>query len=262
LPRRYSSQWALTPISTNSHLSLQAARQGGSSGLLNSWRLGGALWGARSVRPALNVARQPPRAQPERRSTATRARRAVRPPPRSDSLSGVTKAARLLDGSDDDALLALFRAMASGNDAEVRRRLDAAPALASRAIRIGASREDPAKYSLFGDPSLRLRRRHGSARRGRRAPTRPRRVPRQSGRECPGSQPQGRRAAPLRRRRESWSAPVGPDCTTRGDRLPRRGRCRSRRERQERRGAAPSSRSDPVARTRLLPSSSTAQTRG
>jgi ankyrin repeat protein len=61
---------------------------------------------------------------------------------------GVTKAGRPLDGPDDDALLALFRAMASGNDAEVRRRLDAAPALASRAIRIGASREDPGTYFL------------------------------------------------------------------------------------------------------------------
>jgi ankyrin repeat protein len=61
---------------------------------------------------------------------------------------GVTKAARPLDGPDDDALLALFRAMASGNDAEVRRRLDAAPALASRAIRIGASRENPSTYFL------------------------------------------------------------------------------------------------------------------
>jgi ankyrin repeat protein len=60
----------------------------------------------------------------------------------------VTKAARPLDGSDDDALLALFRAMASGNDAEVRRRLDTAPALARRAIRIGASREDPGTYFL------------------------------------------------------------------------------------------------------------------
>jgi ankyrin repeat protein len=61
---------------------------------------------------------------------------------------GVTKAARPLDGSDDDALLALFRAVASGKDGEVRRRLDAAPALASRGIRIGASREDPVTYFL------------------------------------------------------------------------------------------------------------------
>jgi ankyrin repeat protein len=60
----------------------------------------------------------------------------------------VTKAARPLDRSDDDALLALFRAMASGNDTEVIRRLDAAAALASRAIRVGACRENPDTYSL------------------------------------------------------------------------------------------------------------------
>ena len=41
-----------------------------------------------------------------------------------------------------------FRAMASGNDVDVRGRLDAVPALASRAIRIGASREDPGTYFL------------------------------------------------------------------------------------------------------------------
>jgi len=60
----------------------------------------------------------------------------------------VTNAARPFNGSDDDALLALFRAMASGNDPEVRRRLDAAPMLASRAIRVGATREDPQTYLL------------------------------------------------------------------------------------------------------------------
>lgn len=61
----------------------------------------------------------------------------------------MTKAVRSLDGSDDGALLALFHAMASGDDTEVRRRLDAAPTLASRAIRIGASREDPSTYFLL-----------------------------------------------------------------------------------------------------------------
>ncbi len=38
--------------------------------------------------------------------------------------------------------------MASRKDGEVRRRLDAAPALASRPIRIGASRQDPGTYFL------------------------------------------------------------------------------------------------------------------
>ena len=60
----------------------------------------------------------------------------------------MTKAERPLAGSDDDALLELFGVMAAGYDAEARRLLDAAPALASQAIRIGASRQDPGTYFL------------------------------------------------------------------------------------------------------------------
>ena len=53
-----------------------------------------------------------------------------------------------LDGSDDGALLALFGAIASREWPEVARRLDAAPALASRPTRTGASRQDPAPYFI------------------------------------------------------------------------------------------------------------------
>jgi hypothetical protein len=60
----------------------------------------------------------------------------------------VTKAARPHDGSDDAALLELFGAIASRDDPEVRRRLDKAPPLASRPIRIGATRDDPRTYFL------------------------------------------------------------------------------------------------------------------
>ena len=60
----------------------------------------------------------------------------------------VANATRPLNGSDDDALLAVFHAIASGNGGEVTRRLDGAPALASCAIRIGASRQDPGTYFL------------------------------------------------------------------------------------------------------------------
>ena len=52
------------------------------------------------------------------------------------------------DGSDDPGQLALFRAIASGNDSEVRRRLDASSRLASRPIGIGATRDDPRPYFL------------------------------------------------------------------------------------------------------------------
>ncbi len=52
------------------------------------------------------------------------------------------------DGSDDVALLALFRAIASRDEREVARRLDASRELAVRPIRVGASREDAQTYFL------------------------------------------------------------------------------------------------------------------
>jgi hypothetical protein len=52
------------------------------------------------------------------------------------------------DGRDDAALLALFRAIASRDDSEVARRLEASPDLAIRSIRIGASRDYAKTYFL------------------------------------------------------------------------------------------------------------------
>ena len=52
------------------------------------------------------------------------------------------------DGSDDAALLAMFRAIASHDDRDVARRLDASPDLATRPIRIGATRDYAKTYFL------------------------------------------------------------------------------------------------------------------
>ena len=52
------------------------------------------------------------------------------------------------DGSDDAALLALFRAIASRDDREVARRLDASGDLATRPIHIGATRDYAKTYFL------------------------------------------------------------------------------------------------------------------
>jgi len=60
----------------------------------------------------------------------------------------VTRPSRQLDGSVDAALLALFGAIASHDYLETTRRLDAAPDLATRPIRTGASRQDPDTYFL------------------------------------------------------------------------------------------------------------------
>ena len=60
----------------------------------------------------------------------------------------MTKPSRQLDGSVDAALLALFGAIASHDSSETTRRLDAAPHLATRPIRVGASRQDPDAYFL------------------------------------------------------------------------------------------------------------------
>jgi hypothetical protein len=50
--------------------------------------------------------------------------------------------------SDDDALLALFDAIASGDHLEIERRLDSSRGLASCPIRTGASRQDAETYFL------------------------------------------------------------------------------------------------------------------
>ncbi len=52
------------------------------------------------------------------------------------------------DGSDDDALLALFRVIAARDDLEIARRLDSSPDLACRPMRVGASRQDAETYFL------------------------------------------------------------------------------------------------------------------
>ncbi|TML92947.1 MAG: hypothetical protein E6G06_04150 [Actinobacteria bacterium] len=60
----------------------------------------------------------------------------------------VTKTSRRLDGSDDGALLSLFGAIASRDQLTIARRLKQAPGLATRPIRIGATRQDPDRYFL------------------------------------------------------------------------------------------------------------------
>jgi ankyrin repeat protein len=52
------------------------------------------------------------------------------------------------DGADDAALLALFRAIASRDEAGIARLLDSSPGLSSRPIRTAASRTDAEKYFL------------------------------------------------------------------------------------------------------------------
>lgn len=60
----------------------------------------------------------------------------------------VAKTGRGRDGSDDSALFALFGAIASRDELEIAGRLDSSRDLASRPIRIGASREDAETYFL------------------------------------------------------------------------------------------------------------------
>ena len=55
---------------------------------------------------------------------------------------------RSVDGSEDRALFALFGAIALRDRTEVARRLDSSPGLASRPIRIAASRHDSEAYFL------------------------------------------------------------------------------------------------------------------
>jgi ankyrin repeat protein len=60
----------------------------------------------------------------------------------------VAKTGAQHDALDDDALSALFRAIASGNDRDVARRLDGLRDLAIRPIRIGATRDYAKTYFL------------------------------------------------------------------------------------------------------------------
>ena len=60
----------------------------------------------------------------------------------------VAKTVGRSDGSDDGALLALFRAIASRDRLEIARRLDLSLRLASQPIRTGASRQDADTYFL------------------------------------------------------------------------------------------------------------------
>jgi hypothetical protein len=60
----------------------------------------------------------------------------------------VAKTGTRRDGSDDGALLALFRAIASGDDRDVARRLDASRDFAVRPIQIGSSRDYAKTYFL------------------------------------------------------------------------------------------------------------------
>ena len=60
----------------------------------------------------------------------------------------VNRPSRQFDGSVDATLLALFGAIASHDSVETTRRLAAAPDLATRPIRVGASRQDPDTYFL------------------------------------------------------------------------------------------------------------------
>ena len=62
----------------------------------------------------------------------------------------VAKTSTQTDGADDAALLALFRAIASRDDRDVVRRLDASLDLAIRPIQIGASRDCAKTYFLTG----------------------------------------------------------------------------------------------------------------
>jgi ankyrin repeat protein len=50
--------------------------------------------------------------------------------------------------TEDSASLTLFRAIASGDEVEIARRLSSSSEMVTRAIRVGASREDPDTYFL------------------------------------------------------------------------------------------------------------------
>jgi Ankyrin repeats (many copies) len=60
----------------------------------------------------------------------------------------VTTTTRSGGGRDEAALLALFRSIAARDELDVASRLDASPDLASRPIRVAATREDAKKYFL------------------------------------------------------------------------------------------------------------------
>jgi ankyrin repeat protein len=67
---------------------------------------------------------------------------------RSGNLISVRKAGTEAGQFDDGALLALFAAAASRDEVGVRRMLDQSPALATLALRVGASRQDPSPYFI------------------------------------------------------------------------------------------------------------------
>jgi ankyrin repeat protein len=60
----------------------------------------------------------------------------------------VTRTGRDPVDTDEADLLALFAAMASGDDASVTHMLDRTPGLATQPLRVGASRQDPRPYFL------------------------------------------------------------------------------------------------------------------
>jgi hypothetical protein len=67
---------------------------------------------------------------------------------RTGQTSGVLMQGGASEGSDDRALLGLFRAIASGDQPEAARRLGSSPRLAHRPIRVGASRRDGETYFI------------------------------------------------------------------------------------------------------------------
>lgn len=67
--------------------------------------------------------------------------------PFGQSVSVTRSARRGLDDSEDDALLAFFALIASGDEQEVARHLDdEVPDLATRSLHTGATRQDPKRY--------------------------------------------------------------------------------------------------------------------
>jgi hypothetical protein len=61
----------------------------------------------------------------------------------------MTRARRTPDDFDDGARLGLFAAIAAHNDVLATRMLDHTPGLATQALRVGASRQDPGPYFLI-----------------------------------------------------------------------------------------------------------------
>jgi ankyrin repeat protein len=121
-------------------------------------------WTAESVTTLLvlgQIGRTDPDSEVEDRGIVTSARRSPGCPTRGGRVdraatvfqirqSGpVTNADRGPDAYDDGALLALFAAIASGDQLGVTRMLDQSPGLAIRTLRVGASRQAPRPYFLI-----------------------------------------------------------------------------------------------------------------